>query len=221
LGSRIIAGINYRKEYLDHFATTISLFYNGQTGERFSYIYRGQLSNDDTGSGSTEADLIYVPRDFATYAEALAAGEIRLLPITGSNAKSVDQQWLELNRYIKNDDYLNERRGDYAERNGSRLPFTHVLDVRLLQDFFINAGSKRHTLQVSLDIFNFTNLLNKDWGRIYFQSNNNFRLIDYVSLGPDNIPNFQFNNPSTNKNIDDSGLVSSRWQAQVGIRYSF
>lgn len=221
LGSRIIAGVNYRKEYLGHMATTISLFYNGQSGERFSYIYRGQLANDDPGSGSTEADLIYVPREFGTYAEALAAGEIRLLPITGDNPKTEEQQWQELNQYIKSDDYLNERRGDYAERNGSRLPFTHTLDLRLLQDFYINVGAKRHTLQVSFDVFNFTNMLNKDWGRIYYQTNNNFRLIDYVSLGTDNIPNFRFNNPSTNKNIDDSGLVSSRWQAQVGVRYTF
>lgn len=221
LGSRIIAGVNYRKEYGGHFATTVSLFYNGQSGERFSYIYRGQLANDDPGSGGTEADLIYVPRSYATYAEALAAGEIRLLPITGSNAVTPEQQWLDLNEYIENDDYLSTRRGRYAERNGSRLPFTSTLDLRLLQDFYIQTGSRRHTLQVSLDIFNFTNMLNKDWGRIYFQTNNNFRLIDYVSLGADNIPNFQFNKPTTNKNIDDSGLVSSRWQAQLGIRYSF
>jgi len=221
LGSRIIASISYKKEYLNHFASSISLFYNGQSGARYSYIYRGSLSNDDPQASNTDADLIYIPREFATYTEALAAGEIRFLPVTGATPVTVDQQWLDLNEYIKNDDYLNSRRGQYAERNGSRLPFTSVLDVRLLQDFYITSGKTRHTLQISFDVFNFTNLINKDWGRQYFQTNDNFRLIEYVSLGADRIPNFRFQKPVTNKNIDDSGFVSSRWQGQLGIRYSF
>jgi hypothetical protein len=221
LGSRIVASVSYRKEYLNHFATTISLFYNGQSGPRFSYIYRNSLLNDDPQANNTDNDLIYVPRDFATYADALAAGEIRFVPITGNNPLSEEQQWLDLNEYIKSDDYLNSRRGQYAERNGARVPFSNVIDLRILQDFYINVGSTRHTLQLSFDVFNFTNMLNKDWGRQYFNTNDNFRLIEYVNLGPDNIPNFRFAKPATKLNIDDSGLISSRWQAQVGVRYSF
>lgn len=221
LGSRIIASVSYRKEYLNHFATSISLFYNGQSGQRFSYIYTNSLSNDDPQATNTGADLIYIPRDYATYAEALAAGEIRLIPITGSNPVSVDQQWADLNEFIKNDEYLNSRRGDYAERNGSRLPFTNVIDLKLVQDFYIMSGTTKHTLQLSFDVFNFTNMLNKDWGRQYFIGNDAFTLIRYESLGTDNIPNFTFTKPTTVKNIDDSGVVSSRWQAQFGVRYSF
>jgi hypothetical protein len=197
------------------------LFYNGQSGARYSYIYRNSLLNDDPQAGNTDADLIYVPRDYGTYAEALAAGEIRFVPITGSNPVSEDQQWADLNEFIKNDDYLSSRRGQYAERNGARVPFTNVIDLRVLQDFFITVGSTRHTLQVSFDVFNFTNMLNKDWGRQYFNTNDNFRLIEYVNLGADNIPNYRFAKPSTKLNIDDSGLISSRWQAQIGVRYSF
>lgn len=221
LGSRIVASLSYRKEYLNHFATTISLFYNGQSGARYSYIYRNSLLNDDPQAGNTDGDLIYVPRDYATYGEALAAGEIRFLPITGSSTVSEEQQWIDLNDFIENDEYLSKRRGQYAERNGDRLPFVNVVDLRLLQDFYVNVNSTRHTLQISFDVFNFTNMLNKDWGRQYFTTNENFRLIEYVSLGDDNIPNFRFQKPSTVKNIDDSGLISSRWQAQIGVRYSF
>ena len=221
LGSRIIASVSYRKEYLNHFATTISLFYNGQSGARYSYIYRNSLLNDDPQAGNTDDDLIYVPRNYATYADALAAGEIRFLPIAGSSPVSEDQQWIDLNEFIESDDYLKSRRGQYAERNGDRLPFTNVIDLRLLQDFYVNINSTRHTLQLSFDVFNFTNMLNRDWGRQYFTTNENFRLIEYVSLGDDNIPNFRFQKPTTVENIDDSGLISSRWQAQIGVRYSF
>jgi hypothetical protein len=226
LGSRIVAMFSYKKEYVSHFATTVSLFYNGQSGNRFSYIYAGSLSNDDPQSNSTASDLIYVPRSYATYAEAEAAGEIRFLdiPVSSTDATvkvSREQQWQNLNAFIEDDKYLNSRRGKYAERNGSRLPFTSVLDIRILQDIFVTSGSTRHTLQISFDVFNFTNMLNKNWGRQYFYTNDNFPIIQYVSLGGDNIPNFRFNKPATKINIDDSGIVSSRWQGQVGLRYSF
>ena len=223
LGSRIVASVSYRKEYLNHFATTISLFYNGQSGARYSYIYRNSLLNDDPQASNTDNDLIYVPRNYATYSEALGAGEIRFLPIAGTNPVSEDQQWADLNEFIENDEYLRTRRGQYAERNGARTPFTNVIDLRILQDFYVTIGSTRHTLQLSFDVFNFTNMLNKDWGRQYFNTNDNFRLIEYVvePLPADNIPNYRFAKPATKLNIDDSGLISSRWQAQLGVRYSF
>lgn len=221
LGSRIIASVSYRKEYLKFMATTISLFYNGQSGSRYSYIYNGSLVNDDLQSGSTDNDLIYVPRKFNSYADAVNAGEIRFEPIDGDNPVSPEQQWEALNDFIEGDDYLSTRRGKYAERNGARLPFSHVIDLRVLQDFFITVNNTRHTLQISFDVFNFTNMLNKNWGRQYFLNEDNFVLIDYVGLGGDNVPNFNFQKPNTVKNIDDSGLISSRWQAQLGIRYSF
>lgn len=221
LGSRIIASVSYRKEYLNHFATTVSLFYNGQSGARYSYVYRNSLLNDDPQASNTDNDLVYVPRNYPTYAEALAAGEIRLVPTAGSNPVSEEQQWANLNAFIEADDYLSERRGQYAERNGARVPFSNVIDLRFLQDFYINVKDTRHTLQLSFDVFNFTNMLNKDWGRQYFNTNDNFRLIEYVSLGDDNVPNLRFDNPATKLNIDDSGLISSRWQAQIGVRYSF
>ncbi len=33
-----------------------------------------------------------------------------------------------------------------------------------MQDVFVNVGKKRNTIQFSLDIFNFGNFINKDWG---------------------------------------------------------
>ncbi|WP_291720248.1 TonB-dependent receptor [Bernardetia sp.] len=232
LGSRIIGTLSYRLDYLDHAATTISLFYEGRSGERFSYIYDGQLANDDTGSGSTEADLIYVPAN---------QSEIVFSPITRTvNGEEVvvtpEEQWQALDDYISNDDYLDSRRGDYAERNGSRLPFVNTLDLRLLQEFYIKTSNgTKHNLQFSLDIFNFTNLINKDWGRRYYMSRP-FQLLSLDRVDSSNgefVPNFTFGSinssgayetvsePQDIFNIDDSGVNSSRWQMQIGVRYTF
>ena len=233
LGSRVIGMLSYRLDYLDHAATTISLFYEGRSGQRFSYIYRGQLANDDTGSGSTEADLIYVPAN---------QSDIVFAPITRNVDGQVvtvtpEQQWQAFNTFIENDEYLNSRRGDYAERNGSRLPFVNTLDLRLLQDFYIKTSNgTKHNLQFSFDIFNFTNLLNKDWGRMYFVGNDNFTIVNFNRVNTVDgqfIPNFTFGSISSSGEyqtvketkdiytIDDSGINSSRWQMQIGIRYSF
>ena len=80
-------------------------------------------------------------------------------------------------------------------------------------------------MEFTADIFNFTNLLNKDWGKRYFSgSNDQLLLIDQIGfLSDGTTPTFNYN-PITSKNlnqVDDSGLQSSRWQMQVGVRYTF
>ena len=123
--------------------------------------------------------------------------------------------------FIRNDEYLNSRRGDYVERNGDRGPWSHVIDLKFLQDFSINLGNNKHSLQASLDIFNFTNLLNKEWGVREFTPNN-VGLLQTVSGGPD--PAFTFDPSQLEEGVnrfDDAGIQSSRWQMQVGLRYLF
>jgi hypothetical protein len=190
--------------------TTLSLFYEGVQGAPYSYIYDGNgLTNED----SRERSLIWIPAD---------RSEINLVDAGG---KTADQQWADLDAFIESDPYLSENRGSYAERNSNRAPWAHVIDARLLRDFTLIAGGKEHTFQLSLDVFNLTNLLNKNWGRRYFVPFD-FQLIEFEGFEADGTtPTFSFpgvenNEPWTN-NIDDSGVQSSRFQMQVGLRYIF
>jgi hypothetical protein len=57
LPDRVVALVSYRKEYLKHLATTVSLIYNGAIWGRFSYVYGGDFSRD----GVSGNDLIYIP----------------------------------------------------------------------------------------------------------------------------------------------------------------
>ena len=66
--------------------------------------------------------------------------------------------------YISKDAYLSKRRGQYAERNGVFLPVVQRADLSISQDVFKALGGRRHSGQVRLDITNFGNLLNKNWG---------------------------------------------------------
>lgn len=201
---RIIASGGYTVKYAKHFGTSISLFYQGQSGTPFTYLYRNDLNND----GNTGNDLLYVPAN---------RDEIILVPTATASA---DQMWNDLDAFIEADDYLKSRRGTYTERNGARMPWTNQLDLRLGQDFYLKAGGKNHTLQVTFDVFNLGNLINKDWGRNYSVANAAYELIEYKGRqAGTNLPTFAFSKPKAS--VWDENTFASRWQGQLGIRYIF
>ncbi|PQJ19009.1 TonB-dependent receptor [Nonlabens tegetincola] len=209
LGHRITANASYQMEWSENFATTVSLFYNGQQGGTLSYIYDegADLLNDD----SSDNALFYIPRN---------QSEINLVDANGVSAAD---QWAALDAFIEGNDYLRERRGQYAERNGDRGPWNHIVDLKVLQDFKLDFGGKKHTFQASLDIFNFFNFLNKDWG-VQKRITGSFGEVEIVETergGPD--PEFSFDPDFAEgfEQIDDAGIRSSRWQAQIGLRYIF
>jgi len=213
LGHRVVAFVNYQIELFKGMSkTSFSLYYNGQSGNRFSYVYGGSLQAE----ASDWYDLIYVPQD---------ASEINLVDYTptGGTLLTAAQQWTDLDEFIKNDEYLSSRRGNYAERNGARLDFQHRFDFKVAQDFSLKVGGKKHTLQATFDIFNVGNLLNSDWGVIRYVTYDSYALIRFAGYATDGTtPRFNFVKPTSEVfNIDDAGLISSRWQAQFGIRYIF
>ncbi len=199
-GSRIIANASYEKKWSKNLKSTFGLVYSGRQGTPFSYTYSGRASriqNDDSRDFTT---LIYVP---------LNENDIHL---TSGN-------WDELDAFISSNDYLDSRRGRYVERNAERGPWSNVVDFKFAQDF----SFKNNTLQLSFDIFNLTNLINKEWGKVNFRPNQSqfLRFEDFQADGT--TPTFSFDQDTADNldRIDDSGLQSSRWQMQVGVRYLF
>ena len=69
--------------------------------------------------------------------------------------------------YINQDDYLSERRGQYAERYGALSPWVGRWDVKLLQDYHIKRGNgKTNTVQFSVDFLNIGNFISSEWGLV-------------------------------------------------------
>jgi Carboxypeptidase regulatory-like domain len=219
--SRLVASLSYRKEFLSHLGTQIAVFYEGSSQGRFSYIYGGDFNRD----GQTN-DLIYVPND---------PSEIEFATQTyGTTVVSKEEQSRLFFQYIEQDDYLKTRRGQYAERNGAKYPWRNQFDLKFVQDVFTNIGDKRNTLQFSLDVFNFGNLLNKDWGLV--QSVNNSSLLTvrnattstafpvaYTANGTQR-PIFSLaadrGNPITSTFRNNNALASTYYM-QFGLRYIF
>lgn len=222
MGHRVIGNLNYRIDYAGHAATTIGLVYNGQSGYRYSYGYiegNHEKPQKYLGEDNQALELIWIPN---------SSSEINLVDIMasdGSISVTKEKQWAALENFINNDKYLSKHRGEYAERNGARTPFEHIFDLHIAQDFYIMAGGKRNTLQLTFDVFNLGNLISKDWGRRYYVNGyyGNYGLIKFVGFEADGTtPKYNFTAPKGDVwGIDDSGILSSRWQAQIGIRYIF
>jgi hypothetical protein len=212
---RIVGDFTYSKDWSPRFRTQVGLFlevaqgnrFTSAGGNRYSFIYAGDV-NGDAQAGN---DLIYIPRD---------QSEIRLEAfMSGSTLITAADQWTRLNAFIEQDDYLNEHRGEIAERFGAINPWYNTLDLRILQDFALNAGGKRHALQLSFDVLNVGNLLSSDWGVRKVANASALTPLRLVRVDPDNVPVFNFTGPASTY-IDDPNPLS-RWRAQVGLRYLF
>jgi outer membrane receptor for ferrienterochelin and colicin len=238
-GHRILAYASKKFNYLNNkLATTVTLLYTGQSGAPFSYVY-SQVSatvqtsgannganpgpvRDDPNAGGN--DLFYIP----------TAAELQTMSFVNNTVNGVtytpQQQRDAMELFIQNNKYLRTHRGSFAERNGDRLPFTHLLDLKIAQDFNIKIGSKRFQFQLTYDVFNFTNMLNRNWGRTYFLLNDNFApalFFGYVNSQTDLTPQYRFNptlaQPQSEANISTSSApsYSPRWTSQLGIRVNF
>lgn len=207
-------------------ATTATFFYNGQSGNTFSYVYSGFF----VGDGVQFNDLMYIPKDRAEMDQMvfLYNSNVPGFPATSPNA-TVTAANLAAQRdlyeaYIQGDKYLRKNRGRYAERNGARLPFVNQLDFKLQQDFTLSVKGKRHQLSLTWDVFNFTNLLSKDWGRQYFLNFDQFTLVTFGGYATGGVPQYRFSPITGNRPGQLSDGVTpfnnSRWTSQIGVRYS-
>ncbi|GAB4408121.1 MAG: carboxypeptidase regulatory-like domain-containing protein [Microscillaceae bacterium] len=154
---RLIAAISYRKEYGNFGATEISTFFSAFNQGRYTYTYAGDYNGDAINNN----DLLYIPRDvselnFLRQGASIGGGN--------TNQLTPEQQAAAFNAFIESDEYLRERRGQYAERNGAFLPRLTRMDLSVTQEFFVKLGEKRNTIQIRADILNFGNMLNSNWG---------------------------------------------------------
>jgi hypothetical protein len=224
LGHRVTAGIIKRFVYKkSKLSTLISIFYEGQSGTPYSYVYTRSIVNDN--GRNRNADLVYIPTT-ADLANMIFLPNT-LNPNTTNEITYTPQKQKELlDQFIEKDKYLRKHRGSFAERNGARLPFSHVIDLRLQQDFIIRV--KKKALQASLiyDIFNVTNLLNKKWGRTYILPFDNFQLIQFAGfVSSTNLaPQYKYTPVNGNPwSVQSSAAPgsSARWISQLGFRINF
>jgi len=218
LGHRVVASVSYKWEYSKFANTTFSLFYNGQSGQTYSFGYDNGASSYAGPAGDNDRyslTLLYVPENQSD------------IILVDNGSYTAAQQWNDLSQFIEGHKSLRKHKGEYFERGSQRMPFENVIDIKVMQEFkFKVSPTLENRIQIALDIFNFTNMLNKDWGRMHYALGdyNVYRLVRFAGYRADGTtPTYQYihDNENDSYGIDDSGPQSSRWQAQFSVRYIF
>ncbi|HNR17102.1 MAG TPA: carboxypeptidase regulatory-like domain-containing protein [Chitinophagaceae bacterium] len=217
LPDRVIGLVSYRKEYFKHLATTISMIYNGGIAGRFSYVYGADFNRD----GVTGNDLIYIP----------TVAQVQQMQFASQTVNGVvyDQtaQRNLFEAYIMQDKYLKAHRGQYAERNGAQIPWLNRVDLKFMQDIFAKVGKNKNTIQFTLDIFNFGNMINPSWGKLKSINASSILIpTNATSLVPGGtvVPQFRLANAQGNiitNTFRDNVSVASTYSVQFGLRYLF
>jgi len=208
-GHRGFLTMAYTRQFFPIGATGISFFLESRTGGNGSYTYSGDMNGD----GGTGNDLIYIPKD---------ATETIFLPITGSTPFTAQQQSEAWENYIAQDRYLRNRRGQYAERGGVLLPMFTRMDVSVTQDIGRTIAGKPNKLQLRMDILNFTNLINSDWGR--FRTFTSSQPLVPAGVNAAGQPQFRFRTIGSNllsQSWQKTFGTADVWRMQIGARYIF
>ncbi|MBE7176174.1 MAG: TonB-dependent receptor [Mucilaginibacter polytrichastri] len=210
--NRIVSTVNYRLELGNRkFISNFSLFFNAASGVPFTY---GFLNSTINGTPQ-QIGLAYIPN-------------------VGETARFFDDpaQAAAFDAYINGNSYLSGRRGNFTERNGGRTPWNTSADFRFSQDFVFTGGKRPQTLTFTFDIINVTNMLNKNWGTVYF-SPNTFNSTASIGLSRvnttnatgaqvpktvDGYPIYSWKSPNLGYAKD---FFASRYQMQFGLRYAF
>ncbi len=227
---RIIATGSYRFPTF----TDVSVIYTGNSGAPFDYVYGGSggTTGDLNADGQTVNDLMYVPKNALDQTEILFQGYNAAAGSTARNTSIAQAQAFE--NFISNMPCLNEQRGMIMTRNSCRAPWINEFDVSAAQSLGKLGGREFENLQVRIDIINFGNLLNKNWGRQAFESSTacgggcgtNTALAHTGNALPSGVTTnsplaqgiFTFNPTFQAFNSDNA---ASNYRMQLSMRYSF
>ncbi len=199
-GHRFFLATSYTHDYFHFGATTVAAFFDAYTNGNTSYIFSGDMNKD----GGSSNDLIYIPRD---------SSEMNFTTFTsGAKTFTAADQASAFEAYIRQDDYLRTHRGQYAGRNAVFLPMVKRLDFSIMQEVFHTLGGARHSGEIRLDITNFGNLLNHDWG--VSQSAIQNRILNSPGIDAQGRATYHLATVSTSSGPQ---LISKSFQTNAGI----
>ena len=200
------ASLGWERAFFGDYKTSVSAFYNGRDGLPYTWLINGDANGDGIFQDPAYIPLVNDPN--VSYGSATAA------------------QINAFHEFISNNSYLQSRRGGVAGRNDTRLPWVNQVDLGIQQE--LPGFLKEHKSIVRLDVYNFLNMLNNDWGVTEeiggFDSRYLARLASvtpdggYVyNLGTESNPTWQSLRPYEGR----IPRVVSRWSVLLTLRYEF
>jgi hypothetical protein len=196
---RVIGTVNYSIDYLKFFGSTISFFFNAYKGDAYSYTYSGDANGDGTSN-----DLMYIPKNASEFVWS-----------SGADAAAYFA-------FQAQDPYLSKHQGEYANRNSAYNPWNKRLDMRFMQDFKIKAGKSMNTLELSIDIINFMNLLNSSWGlNKSYVTSSPIIFGGQDASGKPKASMRKIGGQYVMNSFQDPSSVAGTYGIQLGVRYLF
>ncbi|WP_310475780.1 TonB-dependent receptor domain-containing protein [Sandarakinorhabdus sp.] len=192
--------------------TRIELFFNSQAGQRYSYTMADQASGNLRSNvfgvtGTNNRYLLYVPN------VSSATADPRVVYGTGFDFNGFQNlvQNSELNRY----------QGGIAPKNIGKTPRYNRLDIAFRQEVPFIFGGK---IELSADVENFLNLLNKDWGTIRQVAFPGYGTVVNVTCATAACTQYQFANrtgTTVTAPVQGVNLNGSLWALRLGARVKF
>ncbi len=207
---RLVAG--YDTNLFGDNNTRFELFFNSQSGQRFSYTMADQASGNNRSNvfgvtGSNTRYLMYVPN----VSSATADSRVVYAPNFDFAGFQSLVQNSELNKY----------QGGIAPKNIGRTPRYNRIDLAVRQEVPFVFGGK---IELSADIENVLNLVNKDWGTIRQVAFPYYGTLVNVTCATAACTQYQFANRSgTTVTAPTEGvnLNGSLWAVRFGARVKF
>ncbi len=207
--------LDWRHKFIGDYYTKVSAFYSGHDGLPYSWIFSGDVNGD----GISYEDPAYIP--------TINDPKVFFADSRGNAASS--QLVQQFQDFVSHDSYLGSHRGQIANRNGAHAPWVNMLNVSFQQEVpGIFPGNKGI---VRLDIYNFLNMLNKNWGDVRYLQYNTRNLAGYGGVNGQNqyiyeLPTDQNGNYQPEQyQTEDAGSnptrVISRWSAMLTLKYTF
>ena len=168
--------------------------YVGLSGRPFSLVINGDVNGD--GTLTNDLAFVFDPSDPSTPAD-IAAAMRRVLDNPNNRAR----------------DFIRENLGRIAPRNGGWSPFRGRTDIRVARDIRTWRGQ---SIELTMDLFNIENLLNKKWGGEY----NLGGAQQLVAVSGFNQTTRRYTY-RVNENVGTAVKSGTPYQFQLGARYRF
>jgi hypothetical protein len=168
--------------------------YVGTSGRPFSLVINGDVNGD--GTATNDLAFIFDPNDPSTPAD-IAASMRKVLANPNNRAR----------------DFIQQNLGRFSPRNGGWSPFRGQTDLRVARNFGTLRGQ---AVEVTVDLFNAENLINRKWGGEY-----------NVGASPQLMAVTGFNQTTkrytyrVNENVGTAVKSGTPYQIQLGARYRF
>lgn len=206
----IKATLGWEKAFFGDYKTSVAMFYNGRSGLPYTWTINGDTNGDGIFQDPAYIPLVNDPN--VSYGSA------------------TPEQISAFHEFISSNPYLASRRGGIADRNGDSYSWVNQLDVSFQQE--LPGFFQGHKSVIRLDIYNFLNLLDSDWGHTMGEtfSDNTRYLARLAGVNADGTYTYNLGSADsptweTLAPYDASGSypsrVVSRWSAMLTLRYQF